>query len=110
MTSSSEFSEAVDPERSRREKHFPVHDSDDGTGRSMLLLEKLATTLGVPVERFFAEIGPAKPSEGATSEDIADLTQAFVAITDPVMRRYCLDVVRAASATDKDDGRAAASA
>ncbi|GEO99603.1 hypothetical protein [Methylobacterium haplocladii] len=109
MTSSVKPGEALDLNTSHLGNQFSIVERSNEMHRSMLVLERLALTLGVPVGAFFAEHANSAPRDGATAADVEELTRAFVGITDPVMRRYCLDVVRAAGLEEPSDNPADAS-
>lgn len=98
MTTSSVSNESFEADQNLLENHFPIYDHSGEPGRSMRVLERLALTLGVPVAIFFEETSPSAPSDAASVEELADLTRAFLAIRDPILRRYCRDIVRAAGA------------
>lgn len=89
----------IDPSKgSDRGNHLSNLAMTGETDRSMRVLNRIAAALDIPVETFFADGDRRIPADEASAQDVAELTRAFLAITDPVMRRYCLDVVRAAGA------------
>ena len=80
-------------------------------------LASVATALGVPVTFFFEELKPAVESPGeedAVTKALQDrstveLIKAFSAVTDPLLRRRIVDLVRAASGgRDSEQAEAAA--
>jgi hypothetical protein len=105
MTSSSKLGHAFTLEQPLFGNDLSTCEGQGPAERSMRVLDRLATALGVPVEAFFDETSRSKHNAEATAAEIAELTRAFAAISDPVMRRYCLDVVAAASAEEPSPGR-----
>ena len=79
-------------------------------------LQKISEVLSIPVSYLFEGVEPPPPGlvalnepssefvhDGPPSSETLQLMRAFQRITDPMVRRRVLDLVRALSSTDEDE-------